>query len=58
MTKKKLNKTETANKILKFANSSIQYRINMKRFEAKKQDSDFLIKACEFVRCEPVYYNN
>ena len=57
MKQKRLNKQATANKIIQFAKQSIQYKMNMKRFEAKKQDSDFLIKACEFVQCEPVYYN-
>ena len=56
MTKKRLNKQETANKILKFASLSVQYKMNMKRFEAKRNDSDWLIKACEYVRCEPVYF--
>jgi len=57
MTKKRLNKEQTAIKILKFANSSCAYKMNMKKFDKKRNDTDFLIKACEFVRCEPVYYD-
>lgn len=55
MTKRKLNKQATAEKIIKFSKLSVQYKMNMKRFEAKKQDSDWLIKACKYVQCEPVY---
>jgi hypothetical protein len=58
MTKKRLNKTETANKILIAVNSSVAYNMNMKKFNKKKDNADFLLNACEFVRCEPVYYNN
>jgi hypothetical protein len=55
--KKKLNKTATAEKIIKFSMQSVQYKLNMKKFEKKRHNTDFLLKACEFVRCEPVYYN-
>ena len=56
MTKKRLNKQETANKIIKFASLSVQYKMNMKRFETKKNDSDWLLMACKHVQCEPVYF--
>jgi len=58
MTKKRLNKEQTANKIMNVVNSTVGYSMNMKKFEKKRDNADFLIKACEFVRCEPVYYNN
>ena len=58
MTKKRLNKTETANKIIQFARLSVQFNMNMKKFEKKRNDVDWLLKACQHVQCEPVYYQN
>lgn len=55
MPKKKLNKTATIQNILNKINGSISYSIDIKKFNEKKDDEQFLIEAAEFCEVEAVY---
>lgn len=53
--KKSINKTATIQNILNKINSSIGYSIDIKKFNERKDDEEFLIEAAKFCNVEVVY---
>ena len=53
--KKIVNKKATAMEILKKYHSGVGFKINLKKFNEKRNDVDFLKAAAQHVGCEIVY---